>query len=220
MKAAELAQRLSEDAESICRLLLPNGKRQGQEWCIGSIQGEAGNSLKVHLSGSKAGVWRDFAADHGGDLLDLWAAVRGISIGDAIRDAKSRLGIREPNFEGHRQNNFTRPTKPKCSKPTGPVLHWLTDERKLSESAIDAYRLGGKGRDDQLGRGKTSHQQHSGHRDNPPLGDASVIGSSISRLKWWRQQMVGLGPWHWQRRLRATILDGTLVEVALRRRAS
>ncbi|HFD87704.1 MAG TPA: bifunctional DNA primase/helicase [Gammaproteobacteria bacterium] len=147
MKAADLAQRLAEDTESICRLLLPNGKRQGQEWCVGSVQGEAGESLKVHLTGTKAGMWRDFAADHGGDLLDLLAAVRGLSIGDAIRDAKVHLGIREPRFEGHRQPSFTRPQKPKCNKPTGPVLEWLMDERNLSLEAINTYRLAEMGRE-------------------------------------------------------------------------
>jgi len=147
MKAAELAQRLADDTESICRLLLPNGKRQGQEWCTGSVQGEAGESLKVHLTGTKAGVWRDFAANHGGDLLDLWAAVKGISIGDAIRDAKAHLGIREPHFEGHQQKSFRQPDKPKCSKPTGAVMDWLTGERGLRKEAIETYRLAEKGRE-------------------------------------------------------------------------
>jgi len=147
MKAADIAQRLAEDAESICRLLLPNGKRQGQEWCAGSVQGEAGESLKVRLTGSKAGVWRDFAADHGGDLLDLWAAVRVLSIGDAIREAKAHLGDREPAFEGNRKQTFTRPQKPKCNKPTSAVLAWLMDERGLSLEAINKYRLAEKGRE-------------------------------------------------------------------------
>jgi twinkle protein len=29
-------------------------------------------SLKVHLTGDKAGIWQDFATGEGGDLLDLW----------------------------------------------------------------------------------------------------------------------------------------------------
>ncbi len=147
MKAADIAQRLAADAEAIVQMLLPNGKRQGQEWCVGSTQGEAGESLKVRLTGPKAGVWRDFAADQGGDLLDLWAAVRGLSIGEAIQEAKAHLGIREPNFEGHREKSFRRPEKPRCAKPTGPVLDWLMDERGLSLEAINAYRLAEKGRE-------------------------------------------------------------------------
>src|ERR1700743_1623150 len=73
MNWTEISQRLAGEAETIASMLLPNGKKKGAEWCVGSIDGEEGDSLKVRLNGNKAGVWRDFASDIGGDLLDLWA---------------------------------------------------------------------------------------------------------------------------------------------------
>lgn len=134
---------LARDAERVCRELLPNGKRQANEWCCGSVDGEAGQSLKVHLGGDKAGVWSDFAeTGKGGDLIDLWGAVRGLSVGETLREVRAWLGVPEPErFHGKRERVFEEPVVPKCSKPVGHALTWLTETRKLSTEAIQAYRL-------------------------------------------------------------------------------
>jgi hypothetical protein len=94
--AHEIAQALTARIESLCATLLPNGHRDGAEWRCGSIQGETGGSLGVHLRGAKAGIWRDFAADQGGDALDLVAAVKGHTIADAIRWSIDWLGLPAP----------------------------------------------------------------------------------------------------------------------------
>ena len=49
--AKELSERLAKQAENFARFLYPQGKKSGNEWCVGSLQGEAGNSLKIHLKG-------------------------------------------------------------------------------------------------------------------------------------------------------------------------
>ena len=72
MNISELAAMLADQAESVCLKLLPGGKREGAEWCVGSVNGEPGKSLKVRLSGSKRGIWSDFATGESGDLVDLW----------------------------------------------------------------------------------------------------------------------------------------------------
>lgn len=138
----DLSERLAKDAEGIARMLLPDGKREGQEWRAGDTSGEPGRSLGVHLSGAKAGVWCDFAGGGGGDLLDLWAAARGIPLAEAIRQAKDHLGIREPQWSGPQRKSFRRPEKPKCQTPTGKVLEYLTQQRKLSVEAVKAFRIG------------------------------------------------------------------------------
>lgn len=140
MKAKEIAQLLARDAEGMCRFLLPDGKREGKEWKAGSTAGESGKSLGVRLTGEKAGIWKDFATGESGDLLDLWAASKGISIGEALRDAKDHLGVRPQTFTGG-ERSYTRPEKPKVSKPKNAELEYLTAERKLSKGAIEAYRL-------------------------------------------------------------------------------
>jgi hypothetical protein len=71
----ELVRMLAAQAPSLAAELLPHGRKDGHEWRCGSLHGEPGRSLAVHLSGPKAGVWCDFASGEAGDALDLVAAV-------------------------------------------------------------------------------------------------------------------------------------------------
>lgn len=134
---------LSSHALEIAQMLLPGGKREGNEYRAGSVSGGAGHSLGVHLTGAKAGVWSDFATGEGGDLLDLWCKSVGIDLVEAISRARDYLGIERPKFTRAMQNTpHLKPLKPKCSKPDGEVREYLRNERKLSDEAIDAYRFG------------------------------------------------------------------------------
>lgn len=137
----EIAHRLAQDAEGFCRWLLPNGRREGAEWRVGSVEGEPGKSLGVHLTGEKAGVWADFNGGRSGDLLDLLAAVRGLTLAEAIREAKGYLGIVPAEFQAHRPPRYRKPEKPDCVRPRGAVERYLREERKLSREAIEAYRI-------------------------------------------------------------------------------
>jgi hypothetical protein len=74
--AAELARGLAARITALAAELLPQGHREGHEWRCGSVAGEPGSSLGVHLAGSKAGVWSDFTSGEAGDALDLVAAAR------------------------------------------------------------------------------------------------------------------------------------------------
>ncbi|MXV35629.1 hypothetical protein GS535_03535 [Saccharibacter sp. EH611] len=75
LSASEVASGLGARTFELVRELLPAGKKNGPEWCCGSVAGEPGKSLSVRLTGPKAGVWSDFAAGQSGDALDLVAAV-------------------------------------------------------------------------------------------------------------------------------------------------
>lgn len=92
--AAALADALAQRVQALAAELLPAGRRHGQEWRAGSLAGEPGQSLAVHLSGAKAGVWSDFASGERGDALDLVAAVlfRG-NVRDALDWTRAWLGI-------------------------------------------------------------------------------------------------------------------------------
>lgn len=140
MNWQEISFRLAQDAEAVASMLLPNGKREGAEWVAGSTDGESGRSLKVRISGSKAGVWCDFAGDQGGDLIDLWAATRGKTALEAFKEARAYLGISEPHFEAPRRA-YSRPERPQCSKPSGRVLAYLIEERKLTSETLDAFKV-------------------------------------------------------------------------------
>jgi twinkle protein len=152
LTAKEIAQKLADDVEGVCLHLLPNGKRLSGEWCVGSVDGEEGKSLKVRLTGARAGVWADFASGgKGGDLLDLWAQTRHVSLGDAIREAKAYLGIHDPGFANERPRTYRKPDKPACRKPKeGAVAEYLRVDRGLMAATVSAYRVAASEDDDEI----------------------------------------------------------------------
>ena len=88
---------LADRAEELCRTYLPGGKRNGRHWRVGSVAGEAGQSLWVDLRGNDRGRWRDEAVpDHKGDMLDLIAAAKGIDLPAAMDEAARFLGLPPP----------------------------------------------------------------------------------------------------------------------------
>jgi hypothetical protein len=121
-RVADIAHMLALRAEGLCRELLPAGKRYGAEWRCGSTLGEPGQSLGVHLFGDKAGVWRDFADDEGGDLIDLIQAVLSLKKGEAVQWAKAWLGLGDNGSQAdsrntspprHRRNDLDANTVPR-----------------------------------------------------------------------------------------------------------
>lgn len=140
MNAADIAQALSERAEDVAAYLLPNGKRAGREWKAGSISGEPGQSLSVAIHGQKRGLWRDFATDQGGDLLDLWMAVRACSVAQAMREAAQWLGLRETIPAGAPKREYRRPPKPACTAAAAEVLSWLA-LRGIHEQTARDFRI-------------------------------------------------------------------------------
>jgi phage/plasmid primase-like uncharacterized protein len=107
-----VAAMLADRADALCGELLPAGTREGHEWRVGSVAGEPGRSMAVHLYGGKAEVWCDWAADLGGDALDLVAQVlfRGDK-SQAFRWARAWLGLDNADpasFEQHRREAAKR----------------------------------------------------------------------------------------------------------------
>ena len=96
--AAEIARRLSENAEAVCRRYLSNGRRDGHYWMVGDIHNVAGRSLYVRLSHSPegrgaAGKWTDAASGDHGDLLDIIATSCGHSdFRETLEEAGVRVG--------------------------------------------------------------------------------------------------------------------------------
>lgn len=100
--AAELAQRLARDAETVCRHYLPNGRREGRYWLVGDVENTPGRSLFVRLTGPErgkgaAGKWTDAATGDHGDMLDLIAANRRLdSLRDVLDEARAFLRLPRP----------------------------------------------------------------------------------------------------------------------------
>ena len=142
MTAKEIAAALANQADRVAAYLLPGGKKASGEWCVGSLAGEAGESLKVRIQGSKAGVWSDFATSEAGDLLDLWAAVRSTDIGNALREAKEWLGVRDVAISTPEPKTYRKPQRPKGAvKPLPQVIQWLQEVRKIGPEAVEAYQV-------------------------------------------------------------------------------
>ncbi|WP_142849536.1 toprim domain-containing protein [Telmatospirillum sp. J64-1] len=95
-RAADLARRLGEQAEAVCRYYLPNGRRQGRYWICGDVMGTPGRSLYVRLSGERAGKFCDAADGTHGDLLDLIALNRGLGFRAALDEARGFLSLPVP----------------------------------------------------------------------------------------------------------------------------
>lgn len=97
--AAEVARRLADDAEAVCRRYLSHGRREGHYWMVGDVRNSPGRSLYVRLSGTadglrSAGKWTDAASGDHGDLLDVIAASCGhTSFRDTLDEARRFLSL-------------------------------------------------------------------------------------------------------------------------------
>ncbi len=117
--AAELAERLGEQAEDVCRHYLSNGRRQGNYWLVGDVRNAAGRSMFVRLKGpaagkGAAGKWQDPAEGSHGDLLDVIRESLGLSdFPDVLEEARRFLSLL-------RQDPAPKTTSPKQpAAPTG-----------------------------------------------------------------------------------------------------
>jgi twinkle protein len=143
----EISRLLSSRAQSVAEYLLPRGRKEGQEWRVGSVDGEPGQSLGVHLTGQKAGVWAEFNSGEAGDLLDLWQQARRVSLSQALTEAREWLGVKrqEPYREPKRE--YQRPPKPVCAAPQNLVRDYLQEERNIPAEIVQRYKIGEAGED-------------------------------------------------------------------------
>jgi hypothetical protein len=72
----EIKRQLLLNIRSCLSYLFPRGTFHGDEFRIGDVHGNKGQSLRVALTGGKAGLWQDFATGQKGDVLDIWAGAQ------------------------------------------------------------------------------------------------------------------------------------------------
>jgi len=88
-----IRQQLASQALAVCQTYLPNGRRNGQYWVVGDVDGNPGRSLYVRLTG-RAGKWTDSATGEHGDLLDIIAHNgRHSSFSDTLSEAERFLSL-------------------------------------------------------------------------------------------------------------------------------
>ncbi|MBB3396108.1 toprim domain-containing protein [Rhizobium sp. BK060] len=110
LSASDLAGRLAQDAEAVCRHYLSAGRRAGNYWLVGDVANSKGRSLYVHLTGPRAGRWTDAATGQFGDLLDLVRETCGlVDFRDVAEEARHFLLLPRPEpvscFRRHAQNS-------------------------------------------------------------------------------------------------------------------
>jgi len=138
---SEISQLLANRTEQVCQILLPGGQQKGGFWIAGSVEGEEGKSLQVHLDGDHQGKWRDWAeSELRGDLVDLWMKSKGFTAKEALTEIRDFLGIPQPSLS-IREKTYAKPrTDHKPLSPEGKILQWLTLERKIEAPTIAGAR--------------------------------------------------------------------------------
>lgn len=155
MDIKEIASMLNQRIESLCAELLPMGRREGSEWVEASTsRGGLGDSLRVRLSGARAGSWGHFSnAGARGDALELIAYVN--FNGDkkkAIEYARAFLGI--DNADPKKMKKIRAKASAQAKKKEAEAKQeeeqkrrfaqslWHNASPNLAGSPVDLYLLG------------------------------------------------------------------------------
>jgi hypothetical protein len=105
-----------------------------QQFVVGNLQGDPGDSLIIELVGPKRGLWIDFDTGESGDVLALWACGRGDTLpGDGPRlqagpvaERAGRSGRQRAGGVRHRAPGALgcRAARWRLSVPGFPVPGW------------------------------------------------------------------------------------------------
>jgi hypothetical protein len=115
-QASHLARRLAEQAETVCRHYLSNGRRTGRYWAVGDVRNTRGRSMFVRLRGPNsgkgaAGKWTDAATGEHGDLLDVIQEACGfVDFHDVLDEARRFLSLPRVDLEP-KSKQLVRPAK-------------------------------------------------------------------------------------------------------------
>jgi hypothetical protein len=156
LDVGEIARMLDARADTLARELLPDGRRAGHEWVARNPwrADRKPGSFSVHLSGAKSGLWRDFAADEHGDMLDLVAkTLFGGDKKSAIQWALRWLHIENGDPAAIAQVRRATPTaaerdheaeREAADRRQAAFRIWLTGLKELRDTPVDRY-LAGRG---------------------------------------------------------------------------
>ncbi|MFU0504863.1 DUF7146 domain-containing protein [Pseudaminobacter sp. NGMCC 1.201702] len=139
LTASELADRLTRDAEAVCRHYLSNGHRAGNYWVVGDVANNVGRSLYVHLAGPRKGRWTDAATGQYGDLLDLVREACGLGDFRDIADEARRF-LSEPQPKPSSSRSGDTPDYPLGNRPASErARRLLRMTQPLVGTLADSY---------------------------------------------------------------------------------
>ena len=153
MDGNKIKDLLHSRAVEVCEYLLPGGRVEKQNYCIGDVRGSKGQSLKIFIAGTKVGVFHDFADESvkGSNLLELWRQVRGCEFKGALKEAKEWLGVTDEPWAAAKPYSGTRTVaagKKQLENELHPVKegskvwNWLVADRKILPDVLKQYRIG------------------------------------------------------------------------------
>ncbi len=141
--ASELAHRLADQAEAVCKHYLSKGRREGRYWLIGDANNTPGRSLYVRLDGtpdgrSPAGKWTDAATGEHGDLLDIIAISQATrTMRETLDEARRFLSLPQPPPAEDRPRERRAPKAP--SGTPEAVRKLFAASRPIMGSVVEAY---------------------------------------------------------------------------------
>lgn len=139
--ASELARRLAQDAEAVCRRYLSNGRREGHYWLVGDVRNTPGRSLFIRLTGPEngkgaAGKWTDAATGEHGDLLDLIRESARLSkFTDVLDEARQFLSL--PRDDRSTERGTSHIQAPKTSSDAARRLFHMS--RLITGTLAERY---------------------------------------------------------------------------------
>jgi putative DNA primase/helicase len=114
IRFADLAKALLDQASTLLPQWLPDGTLRGHEYVCAGLSGGRGTSCSVNVN---TGQWADFATgEQGGDLLSLYAAIEGLTMGKAALQVARELGLED--VAGVQRGGS--PAEPRPPRPTPP----------------------------------------------------------------------------------------------------
>lgn len=140
--ASDIARRLAENAEAVCRRYLSNGRREGHYWMVGDVRNTPGRSLYVRLAANgesgAAGKWTDAASGDHGDLLDIIAASCGHALfRETLEEARRFLSLPPPQAPRN-----PRPARAPAGSPESARRLWAA--AKLLPGSLGHDYLAGR----------------------------------------------------------------------------
>ena len=142
LDASELAQRLADSAEAVCRHYLPAGRRQGAYWLVGDVRNTPGRSMFVRLRETvkgPAGKWTDAATGEHGDLLDVIRESLGlVDFKDVADEARSFLRLPRRPLEALPARSPS-PTPAFPTGSSGAARRLFAMSRPILRTPVEAY---------------------------------------------------------------------------------
>ncbi|MGR7995800.1 DUF7146 domain-containing protein [Xanthobacter sp. ZOL 2024] len=138
--AADLAYRLGQHAEAVCRRYLSNGRREGHYWLVGDVRNTPGRSLFVRLRDSpkgRAGKWTDAATGEHGDLLDVIREALGlVDFRNVAEEARTFLTL--PRTEPE-PKNARRPVASAQAGSADAARRLIAMTQPISGTIVETY---------------------------------------------------------------------------------